>query len=129
MPIWIRYSSSNSITFDGWSSQNGNPYLGITIRTLIDYEFKDYFLNLVELSLEDAANISTKVFFSLMEYGLDLQKITSCTTDNCATMQAAVKDLNIGHIPCVCHILNLIFKEFIDNCLLFWNLFQNILYG
>mgnify|MGYP002474866661 CR=1 FL=1 len=33
-----------------------------------------------------------------------------------ATMQAAARDLNIWRIQCVCHILNLIFKEFIDNC-------------
>lgn len=29
------YSSSNYITFDGWSSKNNIPYLGITIRSLI----------------------------------------------------------------------------------------------
>lgn len=112
----LLYSSSNSITFDRWSSKNGTPYFGITLKALIDYEFKDFFLDLIELSSENATNISAIVSSSLKEYGLDLNNITSCTTDNCPTMQAAARDLNVWRIPCVCHLLNLIFKEFIENC-------------
>lgn len=32
----LHYSLSNSITFDGWSSKNGAPYLGIKVKALID---------------------------------------------------------------------------------------------
>ena len=39
----LLFSSSNSITFDGWSSKNGLPFLGITIRSLINYKFNDFF--------------------------------------------------------------------------------------
>lgn len=112
----LLFSSSNSITFDGWSSKNGLPFLGITIRSLINYKFNDFFLDLIELNSETAINISQKISNSLANYGLKLTNIISCTTDNCPTMQAVAKDLNLWRIPCVCHQLNLVFKEFIENC-------------
>ena len=43
----ILYSSSNSITFDGWTSKSNIPFFGITIRCLIDDEYKDFFLDLI----------------------------------------------------------------------------------
>lgn len=47
---------------------------------------------------------------------MTIENIISCTTDNCSTMIATARHLNIWRIPCVIHVLNLIFKTFIDNC-------------
>ena len=110
------YSSSNSITFDGWSSKNGTPYLGITIKSLINYKYHDFFLDLIELSSENAANITANVITTLANYGVSIDSIVSCATDNCPTMKAVADDLNLWRIPCTCHLLNLIFKEFVENC-------------
>lgn len=54
---------------------------------------------------------------SLEKYDLNVNSLISCTTDNCPVMNAAAKELHIWRIPCVCHLLNLIFKEFVSNCM------------
>lgn len=45
-------SSVNSITFDEWNSKRNQKFLGITIRALIDGNYKDFFLDLVRLNYE-----------------------------------------------------------------------------
>lgn len=113
----ILYSCSNSITFDQWTSMANVPYLGITIRCLIDLEYKDYFLGLNELTSENlsADNLAIEVANTLKNYNLTTENIVSCTTDNCQTMINTGEALNLWRIPCVCHILNLIFQVFVEN--------------
>lgn len=111
------YSSSNYIIFDGWSSKNNTPYLGITIRSLINNQYFDYFLDLVEITSENqnAINIAIEISTSLEQYGLTPDKIISCTTDNCKTMICAAKELDLWRIPCTIHLLNLVFKTFVES--------------
>lgn len=113
----IIYSSSNSITFDQWTSNANIPYLGITIRCLIESEYKDYFLGLIEITSENlsADNLAIEVSKALETYNLSTENIVSCTTDNCQTMINTSDALNILRFPCVCHILNLIFQVFVEN--------------
>lgn len=112
----VLYSSSNSITFDCWTSKNNTPYLGITIRSLINFEYHDFFLDLIEITSEKSLLIAGEVSKSLENYGIDGDDIISCTTDNCNVMCAAANELNIWRIPCVCHMLNKIFEVFIKGC-------------
>ena len=113
----IVFSSSNSITFDGWTSKNNLSYIGITIRSLINCQYKDYFLDLVELASDSTApELALQINISLQKYDITLNNVVSCTTDNCPVMNATAKELNLLRIPCVCHILNLIFQTFVEEC-------------
>lgn len=110
------YSSSNSLTFDEWSSKSNVPYLGITVRSFINLEYHDFFLDLIEINSETASssNLAIEVRKSLEKYNIDTESIVSVTTDNCSTMISTCDILNLFRIPCVCHLLNLIFKEFVE---------------
>lgn len=111
----LAFSSCNSLTFDGWTDHRKRSFLGITIRCYVQKEYKDFFLDFIRLyeEINDADVLYTVVQKSLRDYGLDLDDITSITTDNCSLMKRTVEILGIWRIPCLCHILNLIFKEFI----------------
>lgn len=111
------YSSSNSITFDGWTSKGNMPYIGITVRALIGNDYKDFFLDLIDIENIDQSSkiLALNISQSLENYGLSSENIVSCTTDNCNNMVTTAEYLNIWRIPCVVHMLNLIFEEFVKS--------------
>lgn len=80
----IVYASSSYITFDGWRSKGNTPYLGITIISLINNEYLVYFLDLIEITSENqnATNTAIEISEFLELYGLNMNNIISCTTDN-----------------------------------------------
>lgn len=59
--------------------------------------------------------LSTEIKKSLKMYGLLIEDITSCTTDNCSLMVATGDKLLIWRIPCVLHIFNNVFKVFVSS--------------
>lgn len=75
-----------------------------------------FFLDFIHLSEEinNANVLSTKIRESLEHYGINVDDILSCTTDNCSLMCLTAECLDLWRIPCVLHIINLIFKEFIS---------------
>ena len=108
-------SSCNCLSFDEWSDLKNRKFLGITIRSLIDGMYCDFFLDFIHLSEEvnDAEVLSAKIRKSLCQYGINIDEVLSCTTDNCPLMCRTAECLDLWRIPCVLHILNLIFKEFV----------------
>lgn len=111
----LMLSSANSITFDEWNDKRNRKYLGITMRALIDGNYMDFFLDLVRLNYEtnNSQVLADAIKKSLLNYKLNVDEIISCTTDNCALMVRTAEILDLWRIPCVCHLLNLIFQEFI----------------
>ena len=110
-------STANYLTFDEWTDSRNRSYLGITIRSYIDKKYHDFFLDLIYLYSEiNCANLlSTEIKKSLKMYGLLIEDITSCTTDNCSLMVATGDKLLIWRIPCVLHIFNNVFKVFVSS--------------
>lgn len=106
------FSSSNSVIY----FKCNFPYLGITIRSLINENYKDFFLELIPLTSETstAVEIAFKINNTFNKYNIDINSIVSYSTDNCPTMVAVAKELNLWRSPCVCHVLNLIFKAFVE---------------
>lgn len=92
--------------------------LWITVVSLINLEYRDYFLELIELTSENdnTVNLAIEVSSCLDKYGLNLDNIVSCSTDNCSVMNATADELNLWRLHCTCHLLNLIFEEFAMNC-------------
>lgn len=88
-------SSCNCISFDERTDLN--------VRALIDECYKDFLLDFIYLSEEinDAA-----VLAKIVKYFY----ILACTTDNCNLMARTAEFLDLWRIPCVLHLLNLIFQ-------------------
>lgn len=63
-----------------------------------------------------APELELFINISLQKYDITLNNVVSCTTDNSPVMNATAKELNLLRIPCVCHIFNLIFQTFVEEC-------------
>lgn len=111
----LKLSSANSITFDEWTDKRERKYLGITIRSFIEGDYSDYFLDLIRLTSEinDSTVLSNEILKSLLHYQLNINDIISCTTDNCSLMVKTASNLGLWRIPCLCYVLNLIFQTFV----------------
>lgn len=94
-------STANYLTFDEWTDSRNRSYLGITIRSYISKKYHDFFLDLIHLysEINSADLISNEIKNSLKMYGLQIEDITSCATDNCPLMAATGDKLLIWRIP------------------------------
>lgn len=112
----LMLSSCSCLAFDEWTDHRNRPFLGVNMRALIHGEYQDFFLDFIHLSEEtnDALVLAAKIKRTLGLYGLDVEDILSCTTDNCPLMNRTSIELQLWRIPCVLHIFNLIFQEFVD---------------
>ena len=98
-----------SLTCDCWTSLAGQPYLAITAH------FIDSNWNLISACLNccyfdenhSAENIKKIIQNKLEEWGLLLQSVVSCTTDNGANVISAAELLKITRIPCFAHSINI----------------------
>lgn len=108
-------SSCNCLTFDEWTDLKNRKFLGINVRSFIDREYHDFFLDFIQLTEEinDAPVLAKKIKASLKNYNLNVNDFLSCCTDNCSLMCKTAETLDLWRIPCVLHLLNLIFQEFI----------------
>lgn len=66
----LLHSSCNYITFDEWNDKKNRKFLGITVRAYIEGQYKDYFLDLIQLFEEtnDATILSNVIIQSLLKY-------------------------------------------------------------
>ena len=110
-------SSCNCITFDEWKDMKNRKYLGLNVRSFIDGSYRDFLLDFLRLNEErnDAQVLSRKIKTSLLNYGINIFDILTCTTDNCPLMARTAELLDLWRIPCVLHLINLIFQEFINS--------------
>lgn len=119
----IRQSEFASIQFDGWTDRANRRFLGVMAHVLHEGTFTQCHLATVPIgSLHaDAQFISERIEEVLFRFGLSPE---SSVTDTEATELAAIKLLNrrreeqsqppIAWFPCICHILNLVLKQFYE---------------
>lgn len=110
-----------SCTAEGWASQNGQQFISLSIHFIDNYKLNSFMLACRELSENhtefDIANIMQDI---LGEYNIKLSQIIAITTDDTANIIAAVKHLDIVHIPCFAQIVNtciqkILCTEFVNN--------------
>ncbi|KAL0224992.1 hypothetical protein RCL1_002904 [Eukaryota sp. TZLM3-RCL] len=105
-----------SLTMDMWTSQGGNPYLGITAH-LVDESFhlKSFVLACKKIPHpHTAAMINVTLIEVLRSFNLE-GKIFSITTDNADNIVNAVKEIpGIYHRRCAAHLINLTVKAGMD---------------
>ena len=101
-----------SLTADMWTSINMDAYLAVTCHYVDDSaKLATVLLGVLPFPVSHTAdNISAAKRSLIEEWGIE-GKVTSIVTDAGANMIASVRNLNIRHVVCFAHALNLLLKK------------------
>ena len=98
-----------AMTTDCWTSVANVPYIAVTVH-FIDkqWNLQTYCLSCT-LFQEDhtSENIAEVLTDILSDWNLDAKKISACTTDNGSNITKAISLLNVPHVPCLGHSINI----------------------
>lgn len=103
------------LTSDGWTSINNVSFYALTAHFIDDKtQLKSYLLECSQFEERHTAeNISNWVKAVTTKYNIHF-KITAIITDNASNMKSAAMLLNLRHIPCFAHSLNLVVQHAIQ---------------
>nr|XP_015922601.2 E3 SUMO-protein ligase ZBED1-like [Parasteatoda tepidariorum] len=102
-------SNNVSITTDCWTSLSNIPYIAITVHFInSQWELQSACLTCKPFNEDHTSqNIAEAMTSILSDWDLDIANITSCTTDNGRNILKAVSLLEIPHVPCFGHTINI----------------------
>lgn len=107
-------SSAKSIclTSDGWTSMNNISFYALTAHFIDDeINLKSHLLECSEFpERHTSENISAWVTSVITKFKIQ-NKISALVTDNASNMKSTAIRLNIPHISCFAHSLNLVFQR------------------
>lgn len=106
----VKINNSNiSITTDCWTSTAGAPYIAITCHFIDEeWELKSFCLRCAHFEKDHTSdNIVETLTNLLADWGLNVKEMASCTTDNGSNILKAIRCLNIPHVPCFGHCINI----------------------
>lgn len=98
-----------SITTDCWSSVTNTPYIAVTAH-FIDHQWglRSACLNCAHFEVNHTSeNISDLLKSILSEWNINIENVACCTTDNGSNIVKAIKNLNMTHLSCVGHNINI----------------------
>lgn len=100
-----------AITSDIWTSMNTDSYITITVHFLIQTQLKTLVLCTKKLECSHTAvNICDLMTEELNKWNI-YDKVVAVVTDGRANIKAAVRLMNLSHVPCTAHKLNLIVQQ------------------
>lgn len=102
-------TSQVSVTTDCWTSIAGTPYVGVTCH-FIDAEWglKSFCLRCAHFEKDHTSdNIAEELTNILSEWSLDIKELASCTTDNGKNIVKDINELDIPHVSCFGHNINI----------------------
>lgn len=108
----VNNAKALSVTCDGWTNINNVSFYALTAHFFDDHSgLQTCLLECSEFSeSHTASNIATWIDQVLKKYSIGY-KVCAVVTDNAANIKAAVQELNLRHIPCYAHSLNLIVQS------------------
>ena len=112
-------SKSNymSVTCDAWTSTARDSYLGITCHFLEEnveegrYALVSAALDTIKLKKDETAESLKRILESVFKQWGILGKVQCLVTDNAPNMKKTADLLQIKHLPCFAHSLNLVIKN------------------
>lgn len=113
----LENTNSVAITTDIWTSRNTKGFITVTAHYISSsWELKSVVLETVRMiKAHTAINIAEELTTICNNWNM-LDKVCCVITDNAANMIAAVKNhMNLRHVPCFAHTLNLIVRDSIKN--------------
>lgn len=103
-----------TITSDCWTSRANECYITVTCHFITsDFELRNAVLateKLIDERTHSSENIANTMRTVLEEWGV-LGKVTALVTDNAKNMIKACEILQIRHIPCFAHSINLTVQD------------------
>jgi len=97
-----------ALTFDCWTSNAQHPYIGITVHYIDkNWILQTYCLTCTSLDVDHTSfNIRDIIESTLVDWDIQISKISGATTDNGTNVIKAVELLGINGISCFGHTLN-----------------------
>lgn len=97
-----------SLTFDCWTSNAQQPYIGITAHTInSDWALQTYRMAGTILDVDHTAtNLKDIIESTLKDWNIPISKVSATTTDNGTNVVKAVQLMGLNHISCFGHTLN-----------------------
>ena len=101
-----------SLKTDIWTSRQTKAFITVTAHYISpEWILKSVVLDTVQMVKSHTAdNIAEELRLVRNKWGIS-DKINSIVTDNAANMTAAIKQINVRHIPCFAHSLNLVVQD------------------
>ena len=97
-----------SIAADEWTSYSNKRFMNVFLHS----DLRSFNLGLIRITgSANAENLKTLFFAKLSEFGLVESDIISLCTDGAAVMMKLGKELDLEHIVCFLHTLNLVIVE------------------
>ena len=97
-----------SLTRDMWTGCHNRGYISLSAHFVNDWEMHHHCLQTREVvSSHTAENLAEEIHYSLDEWNIT-EKVVMVTTDNAQNIKNAIsQELEISHLPCVGHTLQL----------------------
>lgn len=86
-------------------------YIAVTGHFLFDSKLMTCLLSFIEASASHTADDIAKYILEDFRNNYRLLKIIYCVTDNAPAMPLVAEKLNINHVPCYLHTLQLVIKH------------------
>ena len=110
--------------FDHWISNSSESILGFLIQYLIkDWKIDTFFIAMKKAISHKAIAIGKQIKEILMDWSILVQTLT---TNNENSECKTVWSLNIDHIRCSCHSINLVIQHAIEKAVLMKELVEEI---
>ena len=108
----LKEADAVSLTTDIWTSRRTQSYITVTAHALgADWTLKSFVLDTVRMTeAHTARNIKTELEDIMSSWDIK-DKMFAIVTDNASNMVAAVGLMDIHHIPCFAHTLNLVVMD------------------
>ncbi|CAK1595704.1 unnamed protein product [Parnassius mnemosyne] len=96
-----------ALTADLWFNQNMDSFITVTIHFFLKSDLKSYVLTTSDVPTAHTAENLAEIVSNLLTEWKVTGKITTIVTDNATNMIRMCELLNIRHMPCFAHTLNL----------------------
>ena len=108
--------SEVAITTDCWTSISNTPFLGITAHFVSpDWKLINVCLNCKHFNDDHTAdNVGQMLTDTMTEWGINIKNISCCVTDNGSNILKAVQQLEVPHLSCFAHNINIGVNKALD---------------
>lgn len=100
-----------AIATDIWTSMNTDSYLTITVHFLCKTQLRTLVLCIKKLECNHTGVNLWKIMTEELHKWKIFDKVVAVVTDGGANINSAVRQMNLPHVPCTAHKLNLVVQQ------------------
>jgi len=100
-----------AITTDIWTSINTDSYFTLTVHFLSETVLKTFVQCTKKLESNHTSVCLSEIMTNELYNWNIFHKVVAVVTDGGANIKAAVRLMNLSHLPCIAHKLNLVVQK------------------